>query len=71
MYSLCLPPEVVNRLYRLREEHEAGPIRRQVLMAVTSYLDVTEAQLGLPSEAPASPRDTPGVGASTSPRRNR
>ena len=34
LYALKLPPELVSRLYRLRESHGLGPIRKQVLIAV-------------------------------------
>lgn len=53
MYSLRLPPDVVSRLYRLREEHSRGPIRRQVLAAVEGYLSEAEATAGLQSNGGA------------------
>lgn len=61
MYALKLPPDLVTRLYRLREDHNLGPIRRQVLTAVETYLADAEAQRGISptvnevSAAPASP----------------
>jgi hypothetical protein len=56
MYALQLPPELVTRLYRLREEHQQGPIRRQVLKAVECYLDHTESALGLTSATDPPPQ---------------
>lgn len=58
MYSLRLPPELVSRLYLLRERHDRGPIRRQVVRAIERYLTDAEAQLNLPSE-PGAPETDP------------
>jgi len=54
MYALRLPSELVSRLYRLREEHGLGPIRRQVLSAVESYLDTAEHARGIAADSPAT-----------------
>lgn len=54
MYSLRLPPELVHRLYDLRERHGRGPIRRQVVVAIERYLADTESQLQPPTEPYAS-----------------
>lgn len=63
MYSLRLPPELVHRLYQLRERHARGPIRRQVVYAIERYLTETEAQLNVPSAHGASDSDpTSSVG---------
>jgi hypothetical protein len=50
MYTMKLPPELVTRLYRLRERHCLGPIRKQVLIAVEQYLDAMEAEYGTGEE---------------------
>ena len=55
MYALKLPDPLVRRLYRLREEHGCGPIRRQVLLAVERYVDETEQRLTAGSHPAASP----------------
>jgi hypothetical protein len=47
MYALKLPPDVVARLYRLREDHRLGPIRKQALIAIDQYLDAMEAEYGV------------------------
>jgi len=63
MYSLSLPPTLVSRLYRLREDHQAGPIRRQVLSAVEQYLAAAERQFDIPppEPIPAPLRRKPGT----------
>ena len=61
MYAMKLPPEMVARLYRLREEHRRGPIRRQVLSAVEGYLTEAEMELGV------APNATPSYEAPTAP----
>lgn len=62
MYALVVPPELVARLYRLREQHARGPIRRQILKAVERYLDEVEQELavGAPSvTGTAAPENSP------------
>ncbi|MFN3650398.1 MAG: hypothetical protein ACK47B_12545 [Armatimonadota bacterium] len=57
MYALKLPDELVHRLYRLREAHRLGPIRRQVLIAVEHYCDDPEREYGVDEMADtAAPR---------------
>src|SRR5688500_7482872 len=46
VYAMKLPPELVRRLYVLRETHRLGPIRRQVLIAVEHYLEEMEKEYG-------------------------
>lgn len=46
MYALKLPPELVSRLYRLREEHRLGSIRRQALIAIEQYVENMENEYG-------------------------
>jgi hypothetical protein len=53
MYALKLPPEVVARLYRLREQHRLGSIRKQALIALDHYLQDMEAEYGVPADSAA------------------
>lgn len=57
MYALQLPPAMVRRLYHLRETHQRGPIRRQVLIAVEQYLAHMEKEYG---PCPDDPGEEPG-----------
>lgn len=59
MYSLRLPPDQVSRLYRLREAHHCGPIRRQVVQAIERYLHETEKHHGIGTDPD---RETAGTG---------
>lgn len=59
MYALKLPPDLVSRLYRLREQHRLGPIRKQILIAVRHYLDDMEAEYGAGPEPSGSPPPEP------------
>ena len=59
MYSLILPPDLVARLYRLREDHQRGPIRRQVIAAVQGYLAEAEAAIGVHPEQIEPQSSTP------------
>jgi hypothetical protein len=58
MYALKLPEDLVARLYRLREQHRLGPIRKQALIAISHYCDDMEAEYGVHP----SPADTPATG---------
>jgi len=59
MYALKLPPELVRRLYHLREVHCLGPIRKQVLIAVEHYLDNMEEEYGESDGSPVPPTSPP------------
>jgi predicted DNA-binding protein len=63
MYALRLPPELVSRLYRLREEFGQGSIRSQVVTAIERYVEETEKEYAVShkhsSGEPASPASSP------------
>jgi len=73
MYAIKLPPELVSRLYRLREEHRLGPIRRQVLTAVEHYVEDMEREYGTGNDATSGTTEVaPGSPSPTrTPRRAR
>lgn len=71
MYAVKLPPELVTRLWRLRELHRLGPIRRQVLIAVEHYVADMEAEYGTGEEAPVRPDSPAGTDPASSLRRRR
>lgn len=52
MYTLTLPPDLVRRLWRLRETCGRGSIRSQALAAVGTYLEEAELEHGLDSQEP-------------------
>lgn len=54
-----LPPEQVRRLYLLREHHQRGPIRHQIVRAIERYLSDCEAELAVAGDAVASTHPAP------------
>src|SRR5207302_3989820 len=57
-YPIPLPPELLRRLYWLRETHSLGPIRTQVVTAVERYVDAMEIVYGT---CPDPPGPAPGT----------